>query len=176
MKKFVFSLLALTAFVPALANAEIYLSVEGTRQGKFKGESTSKFFKDRLNVSSVSHEVVSPRDSQTGLATGRRQHKPLTVIRDVGSASPQFFLALATGENLKTVSLEFTSIDQRTGQEQITYTIKLTNAGVASQKAATIVRGGVSVLAEEVSFAYQSIEIEHVPSKTVASDTWTTTP
>jgi len=34
------------------------------------------------------HEVVSPRDSSSGLPTGKRQHKPLTVTKEWDAATP----------------------------------------------------------------------------------------
>ena len=33
--------------------------------------------------------VTSPRDSSTGMATGKRQHKPLTITKEVDATSPQ---------------------------------------------------------------------------------------
>ena len=32
---------------------------------------------------------VKPRDSASGMATGKRMHKPLTVVKEWGPASPQ---------------------------------------------------------------------------------------
>lgn len=33
--------------------------------------------------------VTSPRDSSTGMATGKRQHQPITITKEVGATSPQ---------------------------------------------------------------------------------------
>lgn len=33
--------------------------------------------------------VVMPRDSGSGMATGKRQHKPVTFVKEWGAASPQ---------------------------------------------------------------------------------------
>jgi len=35
------------------------------------------------------HYVVAPRDSASGMATGKRMHKPFLVTKDWGAASPQ---------------------------------------------------------------------------------------
>lgn len=175
MKAFLSLVVTALTFGTSVAQADIYLSVEGAQQGKFKGESVSKLFKDRLNVVATAHEINSPRDPITGMATGRRQHKVFTVNREVSGASPQFLLALANNENLKTVVLEFTQLDSRTGIEQIFYTIKLTNAAVANLKttsASDPVSSLRGKLFEEVSFAYQSIEVEHAVTKASASDSW----
>lgn len=33
--------------------------------------------------------MVAPRDSATGMATGKRQHSPITIVKQWGAASPQ---------------------------------------------------------------------------------------
>jgi len=33
--------------------------------------------------------VTSPKDSSTGMATGKRQHQPISVTKEVGATSPQ---------------------------------------------------------------------------------------
>jgi hypothetical protein len=36
-------------------------------------------------------EIVSPRDSASGLPTGKRQHKPLTITKELDRSSPLLF-------------------------------------------------------------------------------------
>src|SRR5262249_50614459 len=86
---------------------DIYIAVEGTNQGKFKGESSAKQFSDQSRVLKFSYSVVSPRDVFTSQASSKRQHKPVVVTREPGAASPQFFTALATNEVLKSVVIRF---------------------------------------------------------------------
>lgn len=40
---------------------------------------------------SLSHSVVSPRDAASGLATGKRMHKPMTLTKTLDKSSPQLF-------------------------------------------------------------------------------------
>ncbi len=40
---------------------------------------------------SLSHSVVSPRDSASGLATGKRMHKPMILTKRLDKSSPQLF-------------------------------------------------------------------------------------
>ena len=35
------------------------------------------------------YQVKGPRDSATGMATGKRMHKPFTIVKEWGAASPQ---------------------------------------------------------------------------------------
>ncbi len=40
---------------------------------------------------SLSHSIKSPRDSASGLATGKRMHKPMTITKSLDKSSPQLF-------------------------------------------------------------------------------------
>lgn len=40
---------------------------------------------------SLSHSVVSPRDAASGLATGKRMHKPMVITKSLDKSSPQLF-------------------------------------------------------------------------------------
>jgi len=43
--------------------------------------SRGELTEEQLNkVSGGTHAIVSPRDASTGLATGRRQHKPFVLM------------------------------------------------------------------------------------------------
>jgi hypothetical protein len=33
--------------------------------------------------------IIAPRDSATGMATGRRQYRPITIVKEWGAASPE---------------------------------------------------------------------------------------
>lgn len=39
----------------------------------------------------LSHSIKSPRDAASGLATGKRQHKPMTITKQLDKSSPQLF-------------------------------------------------------------------------------------
>ena len=43
----------------------------------------------KLSAVHFLHEVKSPRDSASGLATGKRMHKPITIVKEWGPATPQ---------------------------------------------------------------------------------------
>jgi hypothetical protein len=44
----------------------------------------------------VDHFVASPRDTASGLPTGKRMHKPYAVTTDVSTATPLMYDALTT--------------------------------------------------------------------------------
>lgn len=163
---------------------EFYVTVEGTKQGKFKGESIREAHKEKLTGLSYRHEIKSPRDVATGQASGKRQHGPISMTKEWGAATPQIFQALVTNEVLKSVFFEFVATTPE-GIEEVYYTIKLVNATVSQVRYMTggnTVEGSGSAKntstydtheLEELSFTYQRIELEHKPGKTAAFDDWT---
>jgi type VI secretion system secreted protein Hcp len=147
---------------------EIYIAVEGTKQGKFKGESPGIQFNDQSRVLKFSYSVVSPRDVSTGLASGKRQHKPIVVTREPGAASPQFFTALITNEVLKSVVIRFWRV-KASGVSEVQQIITLTNASISDFRQYV---GDDGRWLEDVVFAFQQIRIENTPGATIAVDSW----
>ncbi len=153
---------------------EYYVSIEGAKQGKFKGESIREAWKEKIPAIGFEYEVKSPRDAASGLATGKRQHQPVTIVKQWGASSPQIFQALVTNELLKTVLFEFVRTNSN-GEEQVFYTIKLTNATIVSFHPHINQQNSNSndiPETEEVSFTFQKIELENKLAKTMATDDW----
>ena len=159
------------------------VSIKGHKQGQFKAETTQGLAKNKIAGLRFSYEVASARDKATGQASGKRQHSPVKMVKAIGAATPQIFQALVNNEVLDDVKFEF----QRTnanGEEEIYYTITLTNARVASVRQFTndeLAAAGAPAKGkssdpmelEEVSFVFQKIEVESKEGKTVGSDDWT---
>lgn len=162
----------------AHAASEFYITVQGQKQGDFKNEAPREKHKGKIPGIAFSFEALSPRDSASGQASGKRQYKPLQITKQIGATSPQFFQALTTNETLPTVLLEFVKTDPN-GEEYVYYTIKLVNASVASirQYTPTAIEqtksGSKEVhKLEDISFTFQRIEIESKDGKTMAVDDW----
>ncbi len=161
---------------------EFYVSIEGTKQGKFKGESPKKEQAQKIPGLSFQYEVISPRDPATGQHSGKRQHRPVSFVKEWGAATPQLFQALVGNEVLKTVKFEFIQMDKGTGQEGIYFTIDLANASVADIKqfsgtadaaeSAKHTSSQGSKELETISFTFQKITLTHVKEKTSAMDDW----
>ena len=83
-------------------------------------------------VIAQSHEIVSPRDAASGLPTGKRQHKPMVITKEVDKSSPLLYNALVNNENLSSFELKFMTPDSAAAAEKNHYTVKLTNANIAS--------------------------------------------
>ena len=157
---------------------EFYVSIQGKKQGKFKGESSGigrRTTKDRIPGVRFSLEVVLPRDPASGLPTGKRQHKPIVFTGEWGASSPQLFQALVTNEVLSTVLFEFVKTDLA-GKQFVHSTIKLTDASISDLRSYLDLTDAHDARElEDVSLTYRRIEIEDVETKTTASDDWSTT-
>jgi type VI secretion system secreted protein Hcp len=163
-----------TLFVAAHVQAEqIFVRVEGTKQGKFKGEIPN--YPDKFEGVKFSYEVISPRDAATGQAIGRRQHKPIHITKQWGAASPQLFSALVTNEMLKEVVIDFVGSGPG-GQAQLLHSMKLTNAFITEIKQFTETAQAQQRAYEEVAFTFQKIEISDLIGKTSAMDDWSAMP
>ncbi|GAC1456109.1 MAG: hypothetical protein PVSMB1_05710 [Gemmatimonadaceae bacterium] len=85
----------------ALMGSEFYVTIEGTKQGKLKGESIRDKWKEHIPGIGFSYDVKSPRDLASGQASGKRQHGALSFVKEWGPSSPQLFQAATTSEVLK---------------------------------------------------------------------------
>lgn len=153
---------------------EFYVTVEGQKQGRFRGESQREAHRGKFPAFGFSYAVASPRDAATGQASGKRQHGPVTFLKRWGAASPQIFQALATNEVLPSVRFEFLETDP-TGEEVVAETIKLVNATVSRFRRyvdRTLPAGAEAPAAEEVELTFQRIELENTGAKTMAVDDW----
>jgi type VI secretion system secreted protein Hcp len=142
-------------------SASITMTIEGTKQGVFAAAKGGNIAGLRFG-----YGVKSPRDATSGQASGRRQHGPVVVTKQVGTGSPQIFQALTTNEVLKSVVVVLP------GEGGSSYTVKLSNARVSEIKQFTEVVNGLAVVLEEVSFTFQRIEVEDPATKTMAMDDW----
>ncbi|MBC7875487.1 MAG: type VI secretion system tube protein Hcp [Ferruginibacter sp.] len=155
----------------------ITLSAEGTKQGKFKGESTKSKFSDRSEIAGYVQEVSSPRDAASGMATGKRTHQPVLVLKQSGAASPQFFQALTSNEVLKKVVIDFYKPDA-SGAEMNYYTVTLENVSVSGYKQFIgpleneKFNPANTILYDEIKLTFQKITIEDKAGKTMAMDDW----
>ena len=159
---------------------QAYLKLTGQKQGELKGSITQKGRENKIGVIAVSHDIVSPRDAASGLPTGKRMHKPLIITKELDKSTPLLLGALCTNENIKDFELQFWTPQLKaatgTGAEVQHFTIKLTNANIASiaflmanNKHPDLMR-----LAEyeEVAFTYEKIEWTWTEGGIMATDSW----
>ena len=154
---------------PPFRVTEIFVAARGQRMGALKGESTGEKNKNQFAALSLEYELRSPRDAASGQPSGKRQHSPVSIVKEWGAASPQIFQALANNEVLGTVDIDCYGVleDGKTG---LVHKLKLSNAAVSSIEQRGDA-GGRDL--ETVAFTFQKIEQLSPAGTVLASDTWT---
>ena len=71
------------------------------------------------------YRVTGPRDAASGQASGKRMHKPFTIVKEWGAASPQL-MAMKTGYDIK--KMEGTGARAKTMAEDSWNPITLANS------------------------------------------------
>jgi type VI secretion system secreted protein Hcp len=171
---------------------EFYCTITGSKSGKFKGDDTPPEHKDKIRGLVFRYGLTSPRDMVTGHASGKRQHHPIAILKEVGPSSPQVLQSAANNEVLTSVLFEFIKVSQAGGKASVYYTVKLTNATICNLEqfsphagtGGTPLKGGHERVEigsaplrgeheyEWVSFTFEKIEVTNVDAKTSFSDTW----
>ena len=152
-----------------------YITIQGQKQGAIKGDVTLKGHEGAILGLALSHDIVSPRDPQSGLPTGQRMHKPLTTTTPWGAATPKLLNAIYTNETLTSVHMSFWRINAA-GVETQFMTIDLTNANVADL-ASRVPNTSDPNLAKvpeyhDIAFTYQKITNTFTVGGITATDDW----
>ena len=131
--------------------------------GDIKGESTDKVHPGEIEIQSFHWGVSNTGSTLGGGGTGTGKAVPQDLVLTAGSskASPELFLACASGENIKEGLLTLRS----RGESQTTFsTIRLTNVQVASYDEAGDESGSPM---DEFSLRYGKIEYMYNTVKAV---------
>jgi type VI secretion system secreted protein Hcp len=157
---------------PAQASdgSPIYMTCTGARQGVIKGSVTKKGLENYLAVSSATDGLTIPIDAASGLPTGRRQHKPLVITKEIDKATAPLLTALVTDETLKSCTLRMYQLTVN-GTSKEYFHIVLTNAHLISRAGGYRQTGNDT---ETLSMTYQRITCTDVAGGVTATDDWET--
>ncbi|QJD58873.1 Hcp family type VI secretion system effector [Pseudomonas sp. gcc21] len=163
-----------------------YLTIEGTKQGlitagTFTEDSVGNIFQegheDQILVQAFDHQVIIPRDPQSGQPTGQRVHKPLMITKVFDKSSPLLFNSLTSGERLNKCRLEWYRTSA-TGTQEHYFTIELQDAIIVDVQSRMPNCQDPSLShfthLEDVYFTYRKIIWTHEVSGTSGSDDWRT--
>lgn len=132
-----------------------------------------------IEVYGFGHSIISPRDAASGLPTGKRQHRPVRVIKAIDSATPLLYNALFNNHTCTDVFLRFWR-PTATGQEQQFYTIELENATISSVMPTMannrVPENAAFPVLEVISFSYQKIIVTIEDGGITAEDDWRASP
>ncbi len=152
-----------------------HLSLTGQNQGKIEGSCEIKGREGTILVYALDHTIEIPRDTHTGLPTGKRVHMPMTVTKEFDKSSPKLFQALVSGEQMTEVVLDFYRISP-TGTEEKYYTTKLENAIIVTAESffpeSFLPSNEPYRHMEKISFTYEKIIWTWQPDGIEAEDDW----
>jgi type VI secretion system secreted protein Hcp len=130
---------------------------------------------DRIQVQAYDSDISLPRDIQTGMPTGRRVHKGITVHKIFDKASPDLYAILASGEELNFVTLEFWRTAP-TGIEEQYFEIKAERCSIVQihTYVPNCLDPQLSHMGhmEAVTMSYRRITWTHKVAGNVSSDDW----
>ncbi|MBY4952390.1 Hcp family type VI secretion system effector [Pantoea sp. DY-17] len=84
-----------------------------------------------IELRGVQHLLSIPTDNNTGKLTGTRQHAPFIFEKEIDSASPYLYKAVATGQTLKEAEIKWYRISDA-GQEEEYFNILMEDVKVIS--------------------------------------------
>ena len=160
-----------------------YLSITGVKQGlitagTFTQDSVGSIYQegheDQILVQAFAHQVIIPRDPQSGQPTGQRVHKPLMISKVFDKSSPLLFSALTTGEEVS-CRLEWLRTSSAGTQEHY-FTIELEGATIVDIQSrmpnCQDPENAHFTHLEDVHFTYRKIIWTHEVAGTSGSDDW----
>ncbi|MDB6051886.1 MAG: hypothetical protein JWR17_4632 [Pseudomonas sp.] len=163
-----------------------YLTIKGSKQGlitenTFTAQSVGNIYQEghenQILVQAFNHQIIIPRDPQSGQPTGQRVHRPLMITKVFDKSSPLIFNALTSGEMLEECNLQFFRTSS-TGAQEHYFTIALFDAIIVEVNShmPNCQDPGNSHFThlEDVYFSYRKITWDHEVSKSTGSDDWRT--
>jgi type VI secretion system secreted protein Hcp len=152
-----------------------HMTLTGEKQGKIEGSCDMQGREGTILVYELHHSVTIPRSPTDGLATGKRVHAPMTIVKEIDKSSPKLFQALCTGEHMKNVVLKYYRITKQ-GTEEHYYTTTLEDAIIVSYN--PVIPNTLLATSEpykhmeSVSFTYKKIKVTWEATGIEAEDSW----
>ena len=161
-----------------------YMSIEGTTQGQitsgaFTAESVGNVYQegheDQVLVQAFQHEVIIPRDPQSGQPTGPRVHHPVIITKVFDKCSPLLFEALTSVGVFTKVELHWFRTSMA-GKQEHYFTHLLEDAVIVniSSNMPNCQDPGQAHFThlEDVAMTYRKITWTHEVAGTSGSDDW----
>ena len=147
------------------ASAGVFMKFDG-----IDGEATDDRHKGWIDVLSVSWAMDKRVSPGSGLATGKRQHKPLTITKEIDKATPLLMQVCSNGKP-SNVEIELTRRSPTGGEE--TY-LKITMQDVIVSSYSMGVDGGAQEGpgGEVVSLTYSKITWTWTDGSVEYQDDW----
>ena len=151
------------------------LQTQGKLRGSVKSKGGGSNTSGTLEIDSFSFGVANPatngnssgggsgKETQnpfnsipgSGTPSSKAQQKPIRIVKQVDSASPQLYHALVTNELIQSATFQFYKSGTG-GKEQIAQTVTITNGTITGYQRYTPVNGKPH---EVVTVAYQELAV-----------------
>jgi len=168
----IFAILAMPAVSWAALPA--FMTLTGETQGVIQGSVTQTGREDSIEVIGFGHNVSAVFDASSGLPSGKRQHRPVRIVKNIDLSSPKLFTALTTNENLTDVTIRFWQ-PVSSGEEEQFYTVQLVNAKIVSIMPSHCSADADCIPtrpSEAVTFTYQTIVITWEEGGVTSESNW----
>lgn len=155
----------------------LYLKANGT---DIKGESTQVSLgrADSIECVQYTQSVITAREAGSGLATGRRQYEPLTIVKRIDKASPLLMKALCENQAIEAVFKFFRPNPTGDGTTEQFYTVGFKKGRINSikQRVPATMEPATSTHPpmEEISFVFHTISWTYTNGGVTHEDTWDT--
>lgn len=144
------------AFVVLSITAAVATAAGYMKLGDIKGEAADRSQGETIEIQSWSWgESQPPRESGSGMATGKRQHKPLTIVKELDKSSPVLQKAYEQHSPLSSVKVYLPRPQTKVGQAESYLKYEMKDVLVSSYS----VGGSGQTQTETVSFNYTKIDV-----------------
>lgn len=153
----------------------LYLKANGE---DIQGESSqvSEGRENSIECTFFETETLTAREERSGLATGRRQHKPLVIRKAIDKSTPLIAKALTKSAKIDGEFKFFRPNPAGDGTVQHYYTVKISNGRVAGQKMTSEwTRPGdphSNPPMEQIEFVFQTIMWRYEVGGVEHEDSW----
>ncbi len=139
---------------------DMFLKIEGAKQGPIKGESKDSTHKDEIDVQTWNWAMQSHTSIQSGLTAGKTSISELVITKRADRASTALMSCLRNNEVIKKATLTV----RKAGQSPLEYLkIVLEHARIVSLSTTGGSAEGGPEVTETVGFAFKKISVQYVP-------------
>lgn len=153
-------------------NVDIFVTLK-TNGAVVQGESADSTHLNEIEISGWAWGMTTASDVSTGQATGRRQHKPLKLYKNIDSASVP--LAIALAQNATVNELTLTCRKAGSGAPLVYLKIVLKQGRVARMDMEYLDQKVGETGREVVEITYQEISIDYTPQSRAGTNSATRT-
>ena len=142
-----------------MAQGDMFLKIDGTRQGAIKGEARDAGHKDEIDVLGWTWGMEG--NLIHGQATAKTAVRELKIIKQVDRATTGLMSALRSNEVLKKAIL---TVRKAGGKDPVEYySITLEKGRITSLVQQSGIGTDPAALSEEVSIAFSKVAVEYKP-------------